>query len=79
MWTLGGKVRKIRGKNFFLVIILYRPPPVPAPVYPEAISHLLYKNTNYTVYTKKSERVMKALLQMHKLDIAPLMQAYEEK
>ena len=29
--------------------------------------------------TKKSDRVMKALLQMHKLDITALMQAYEEK
>ena len=28
---------------------------------------------------KKSQRVMKALLQMHKLDIKALKQAYEEK
>ena len=29
--------------------------------------------------TKKSDRVMKALLQMRKLDIMALMRAYEEK
>jgi hypothetical protein len=28
---------------------------------------------------KKSQRVMKALLQMHKLDIKSLTRAYEEK